>query len=335
MRTVVLNDGQPCRIIETDTPRAFDNFAVVKIVAAPLCTEYRKYHSGELCKNLGHEASGIVVDALPGSRVKPGDRVIVMPQYPCGECDLCETGDYIHCQNISDPLQKYHFEYGTGTLADHIIKPDWLLIPIPDDITFDEASMACCGLGPALGAGKALDISEGQNVLITGAGPVGLGAVVYCVFHKANVFVCTKNEYRSRLAKDIGATATLTPGENFVTDLASVTGVAGVDSVIECTGNSKYISVALNSVKRKGKIAFIGESANYPFHISNDLLRKGLTIHGIWHWNMNYTHDMLDLIRHSRSKINKMITHVMPLDKIEDSFRLQLTGNCGKVVIHP
>ena len=105
--------------------------------------------------------------------------------------------------------------------------------------------------------------------------------------------------------------------------------------MIECTGDQFYQQMALSLVKRKGQIAFIGESPSFTFDLSTYLLRKGLTFHGIWHWNINYANDMIELIRRSKDKIGKLITHIFPMEKAEEAFRLQLTGNCGKVILRP
>lgn len=336
MRTVVLNDERKVQIVEVPTPTARDNYAVVRIMSAPMCTEYRLYHKEEKCINLGHEAAGEVVQASPASRVKIGDRVIVMPQYPCGECALCKSGDYIHCENTSDPLQSFGLQYGTGTFAEYILKPDWLLLPIPDDISYDEASMACCGLGPALQAVTTLGVSEGDHILVTGLGPIGLGAVICCAARGAKVIGVSRNEYRSTLAAKLGAVATIDgTGPNVAQKIQQLTNNTGVDKVIECSGDQFHLHLAITSVKRKGEIAFIGESSTFKMDLSKDLLRKGLTLYGIWHWNLNHYHLMIETIRKSRDKIQQLITHTFPLEEVEKAFQLQLTAQCGKIILKP
>lgn len=335
MKTVVINNRKGTEVIEVPTPRAFDNYVVIRVMSAPMCTEYRRYAKGDPCINPGHEAAGEVIETSGSTMVNPGDRVIVMPQFPCGECQLCVQGDYIHCEKLPDPLKLAGLIYGTGTFAEYMIKPDWLLIPIPEDISYDQASMACCGLGPALGAGKAMNIQTGDTVLITGSGPVGLGAVIYCTSKGARVITVSKNEYRRQLAFALGAEKTIDPSENVEESIAAFTGGKGVDKVIECSGESMYHALAFESVRRKGQIAFIGESSQITFDLSKKLLRKGLTLHGIWHWNLNDSEEMIHVIRQSKDKINQLITHTFPLDQIEEAFNIQLTGHCGKIILKP
>ena len=336
MKTVVIQGTKKVRVIEAPTPKSDDHFVLVKIHSAPMCTEYRKYFRGDECTNPGHEAAGEVAKAFGGSKVKAGDRVIVMPQYPCGHCELCRQGDYIHCENIVDPLAKNKIEYGTGTFAEYVLKPDWLLIPIPDDISYDEAAMACCALGPALGAGIALNIGPADTVLVTGLGPVGLGAVIVAKYSGARVIGAGRNEYRRSLAFQLGADLVLDPDDGAIQEkISAFTDGTGDGKVIECSGSEVHQRLAITTAKRKGHVAFIGESSDFTMDISRDLLRKGLTLHGIWHWNLNDAPEMIRLIRASKEKLQRLITHRFPLDKVEQAFELQQTANCGKVILQP
>lgn len=336
MKTVVIEGKQKASVIDVPMPRCFDNYAIVRIRSAPMCTEYRKYEKGEHCINIGHEAAGEVFEASATSKVKKGDRVIVMPQYPCGHCALCMQGDYIHCENTLDPLKDSGIEYGTGTFAEYILKPDWLLLPIPDDISYDEAAMACCGLGPAFEAASRMNINSNDTILVTGLGPVGLGAVICCTFRGSQVIGVSRNPFRRQLALQLGATTVIDPASSAIIDnILDFTNGKGVDKVIECSGDEAHQQLALKAVKRKGQVAFIGESNKLAFDLSSTLLRKGLTLHGIWHWNLNYFQQMIDTIRASKQKIQQLITHTFSIDDISDAFNLQITANCGKVVLRP
>jgi L-iditol 2-dehydrogenase len=336
MKSIVLNGKKGVEIADVPMPTVPDNYSLVRIMSAPMCTEYRLYHKGEKCTNLGHEAAGEVVATSATSNLKSGDRVIVMPQYPCGQCSLCQSGDYIHCEHTVDPLSETQQHSGTGTFAEYIIKPDWLLLPIPEDISYDEASMACCGLGPALQAVATLDVSAGESVLITGLGPIGLGAVICCTAKGARVIGVSRNNYRSTLAAELGAEYTIDAGTTDTAErIFELTNKSGVDKAIECSGVEDHIQLAIKCVKRKGRVAFIGESPALSINLSNDLLRKGLSLYGIWHWNLNYYKQMIDTIRSSKDKIHKLVTHTFPLDQVEQAFKLQLTAQCGKIILKP
>lgn len=336
MKSIVIEGAKKVSIREISVPRAFDQYAVVKIHSAPMCTEYRAFNNGITVTTPGHEAAGEVTEISAAGKLKAGDRVIVMPQYPCGTCELCLQGDYIHCEHDQYPVLNEGSDHKTGTFAEYILKHDRLLIPIPDDLSYDEASMACCGLGPAFGAAKAMNVRSADTILVTGLGPVGLGAIIACTQRGAKVIGTTRNEFRHSLAMQLGADTVIDPtSSGGVSQIMQLTNGKGVDKVIECSGDEINQQLALASVKRKGEIAFIGESSGFSFDLSKYLLRKGLTLHGIWHWNLNDTDEMIDLIRASKQKINTLITHIFPLEKIEEAFELQLTGRCGKVILRP
>ena len=149
---------------------------LVKVHAVPLCTEYKGWLSGK--EYQGHEAAGEVVEVAQPGKVKVGDRVVVMPGAPCGKCALCISGEYIHCQHWYDHHEFSGLAHEGDTHVQYLIKQDWLLAPIPDGMSYELASLACCGLGPTFGAMENMNVSASDTVLITGAGPVGLGGVV-------------------------------------------------------------------------------------------------------------------------------------------------------------
>src|ERR1051326_1036994 len=97
-KAVILGDRKPGRV-EVPDPQPKEDWAVVKVHVAPMCTEYKSFVSGQKVEQLGHEAAGEVVAVAQPGRVRLGDRVVVMPVYPCGKCPLCISGDYIHCES--------------------------------------------------------------------------------------------------------------------------------------------------------------------------------------------------------------------------------------------
>ena len=204
MKTAILKSDGIVEIIDQEMPKACENFAVVKVHTAPMCTEFYNFRDGGEDFCLGHEAAGEVVEvALPG-KVKVGDRVVVMPQYPCGKCNLCLQGDYIHCEDLVDPLKACSCESGVATYSQYVIKQDWLLIPIPHKMSYDHASMACCGLGASFGGIQTMNTGPSDTVLITGLGPVGLGAVINCVSRGSKVIGVARNKFRADLARQLG-----------------------------------------------------------------------------------------------------------------------------------
>jgi L-iditol 2-dehydrogenase len=336
MQLAAITGTQQCEIREVPDPCVAGEFVKVKILAVPMCTEYKMYQKGGEHACLGHEAAGEIAEIAGSTLRKVGDRVVVMPQSPCGVCDLCVRGDYIHCQNVVNMLQACGSETGVATYAQYCLKQDWLCLPIPEDISMDHASMACCGLGPAFNAMQRMQVDAFDTVLVTGLGPVGLGAVVNGVVRGARVLAVESNEYRADLARQIGAEKVLDPRDPDVLDqIHSLTGGKGVDKAIDCAGVAAAQRLMVDAVRRRGDAAFVAEAQDFVLKASNDMIRKGITLHGIWHWNLTDTPRMWDTIRKAKDLLDIQITHRLPMSRVGEAWDLQLTGECGKIILHP
>ncbi|MBV9864569.1 MAG: zinc-binding dehydrogenase [Abitibacteriaceae bacterium] len=335
MNVVSITGERQCELVQRPTPTASGDVVVVKIEAAPMCTEYKIYVAGQPTDNLGHEAAGVVEEVAQRGRVQVGDRVVVMPQYSCGRCPLCLQGEYIHCQHTFNPLEVTGNIAGTATYAQYLLKPDWMLVPIPDDITTEHGAMACCGLGPTFGAMQRMQVSAFDTMLITGLGPVGLGGIINGVYRGARVIAVEAHPYRIELAKSLGATAVIHPADDALRQILELTNGVGVDKAIDCSGNVQAQRLLIDATRRKGQVAFVGEAGELALHISNDMIRKGLTLHGQWHYNLADTPRIMQVIRTSRDLLDKLMTHTFPLSRVQEAFELQLTGQCGKVMLQP
>ncbi len=271
--------------------------------------------------------------AQPG-QVAVGDRVIVMPLYGCGKCRLCLSGEHIHCEHAVDPCQFCGSETGRATYAQFCIKQDWLLVPIPADISYDHASMACCGLGPTFNAMQQMAVNALDTVLVSGLGAVGLGAVVNARCRGARVIALESNEYRASLAMKLGVEAVVDPrDEHRLERILELTGGCGADKSVETSSADTAPAFLIQATRRKGQISSVGWGG--PM-MAWDIVGKGLTIHGAWHWNhFRDTQAMLQTIRQSRAMLDQVITHTFPMREVKKAWELQMTGACGKIILHP
>jgi threonine dehydrogenase-like Zn-dependent dehydrogenase len=333
MKVAAITGIRQAALVEKPMPRIAGNFALVKVEVAPLCTEYKSFAAGHLSDALGHEAAGTVVEVAQAGMVSPGDRVVVMPQYPCGKCPLCSSGDYIHCENNLDPLALCGSETGTGTYAQFLIKQDWLLLPVPAEMSLEHAAMACCGLGPAFGAMQRLQVTAFDTVLIVGLGPVGLGGVVNAVYRGATVIGVDSQPYRAALARELGASAVIDPTDpDALQRIRALTGGRGVDKAVDCTAVPAAQRLAIEATRRRGQVAFVGWGGHIEL---GNMVPQGLTLHGIWHWNRQDMHPFFRMIHGVGSLIDRQITHRLPMSRAQDAWELQLSGNCGKVLLDP
>jgi threonine dehydrogenase-like Zn-dependent dehydrogenase len=335
MKMAVMGGGERAGVIDAPDPVVDDNYAKVKVYSAPLCTEFTGLDR-EQRDGFGHEAAGEVVEVGPNVRsVAVGDHVVVMPQDSCGHCDVCASGEHIYCRSERNALEVCDSETGRMTTAQYVIQQDRLLVRVPNEMPFDHAAMACCGFGPAFNAMQSMEVGLGDTVLVAGLGPVGLGAVTVALSRGAKVFGLDVNPFRRNLAEDIGASRTFDPRDPDTLEqiLSGTRNQAGVSASVQCTrvdGVGKFI---VEATRRRGRISFIAQGGTLDIR---PLVIKGLRLYGCWHWNHDlYGERMIATIEASTERINKMITHTFPIDRIADAFDVQLTGECGKVIIHP
>lgn len=334
MKAVEITGENACEIVDVPDPRVRGHYVKIRIHSAPLCNESDHYAAGLQVRDLGHEAAGEVVEVGEKSRVKVGQRVALMPTHSCGECYLCMKGDYIHCTSSVDSLELCHSETGTSTIAEYCIQQDRLTLPIPDDISYDHAAMACCALAPSFRACKLMQVSSYDTVLVAGLGAIGLGACINALYRGARVLALEMRPYRVELAKKLGVEAVIDPtGEDAMEQILELTHGKGADKVIETTDNPDSPPFLIKAVRGRGEITFISWSGDIPVR---GIVGKGLHVHGAWHWNhIIDAPEMLGLIRNSGDRLDTYITHKFPMSQIKDAWDLQLSGECGKVILHP
>jgi len=301
-----------------------------------MCTEYKGWLAGRKSEFLGHEAAGEVVELAQPGRVEVGDRVVVQPQYPCGRCRLCIEGEYIHCEHTVNFAEFTGSPEGKATYAQYVLKPSWLLSRIPDDVSHEHAGLALCGLGPTFGAMEMMGVCAFDTVLITGAGPVGLGGVVNARFRGARAIVVEGHPWRVERAKKLGAAAVIDPAdEDALRQIRDLTAGLGVDQAVDCCGAVSAHRLCIDAARRKGHVAFVGEgNEDTPFKASSDLIRKGLTLHGSWHYNLANFGDIMKVIRGS-DVIGDLISHVLPMGEVQRAFEISASHDCAKIVLKP
>ena len=336
MKKAVIEDERKAALVEASDPVPRQDWVVVEVKAAPMCTEYKGFVAGTRALHLGHEAAGVVAAVAQPGRVREGDRVAVMPQYPCGVCELCVSGDYIHCESVVDIDTFTDGGEGRAAMAQYLLKPDWLLPAIPEDVSFEHGGMACCGLGPSFGAFERMGVDTFHTVLITGLGPVGLGAVINARYRGARVLAVDSHPWRLARALDLGAEEVLDPGDGARERLQELTGGRGVDCALDCSGAVAAHRLCIDATRRRGQVAFVGECGDdTPLRVSPDMIRKGLTLVGSWHYNLRHVEGIWKVVRNSSAALDRLISHTFPMSRVQAAFELQATGACAKVVLDP
>ncbi len=336
MKKVVITGPRRAELVDVPDPRPIRDWALVKVHIAPMCTEYKAFVAGRNAQFLGHEAVGEVVALAQPCKVEVGQRVVVQPQYPCGKCTLCISGNYIHCEHNINYDSFVGSPEGKATMAQFLLKPSWLLSPIPDDMSYERAALALCALGPSFGAFEKMSLSAFDTVLITGLGPVGLGAVVNAKFRGARVIGVDPIQWRRQRALELGADYVFHPEQRDLrASIFDLTEGRGVDCALDCSGALSALRLCVDATRRLGKVAVVGEcSLEFSVKPSPDLIRKGLTLVGSWHYNLADYPKIISVIRHARG-IDKLVSHVFPFSNVQDAFETSASQQCAKILLKP
>jgi L-iditol 2-dehydrogenase len=200
-------------------------------------------------------------------------------------------------------------------------------------MSYEQAAMACCGLGPTFGAMELTGVDAFDTVLITGLGPVGLGGVVNARYRGARVLGVESHPYRAALAKELGAEAVIDPRDpDAAEQVRTLTGGVGADTGIETSGTAEAKPFLLDAVRRKGRVAFVGWGGQVE---ANVVIAKGLTVCGAWHYNLRDVGRLMKVIQDCPTQLDKLITHRFPMSRLQEAWDLQVTGACGKIVLDP
>jgi len=278
---------------------------------------------------VGHEYCGEVVEV--GSEVsgfKAGDRVSGEGHITCGYCRNCRAGRRHLCRNtvgvgVNRP----------GCFAEYVVIPAFNAFKLPAAID-DEIAAILDPLGNAVHTALAFDV-VGEDVLITGAGPIGIMAAAIVRFVGARHVVITDvNDYRLELARKMGATLALNVTRDSLDDAMRTLGMQeGFDVGLEMSGNAAALRDMLRTMHHGGSIAMLGIP---PTEVSidwNEVIMKGLTIKGIYGRQMFETWYKMAALLQSGLNIRPVITHRLPYTQYQHAFDIMAKGQSGKVVM--
>ena len=155
-------------------------------------------------------------------------------------------------------------------------------------------------------------------------------------FLGARVIVVEGIPWRMNRAKEMGVAAVLDPGEEGILEhIKDLTGGLGVNVALDTSGNVQAERLCIDATGIKGKIAFVGLcSDDLVLHVTPDLIDRGLTIMGQWHYSLNDFPKIMKAIQES-PLLDLLISHVMPMSKIQEALELSASHQCGKIILKP
>ncbi len=305
--------------------------AIVKISLTTICGSDVHLVAGHLPTTpgyvLGHEYVGVIESVGNDVKnLKPGDRVSGPAAPYCGQCENCRKGNIEHCYNGGVHGSGKEFGNLDGTHSEYIRVPNAHvhLVKIPDSVTDEQAIFVGDILSTGYSAAKNADIKMGDTVVIFGAGPVGLCALIGAQLFNAGqiILVGNNDKHRLEVAKSMGADHIIISSEEDVLKrIAELTGNKGADVAIDAAGSSSTLTNSLRCVGIGGRVSIAALYA-HPIEIpmqelcmKNIQIRMGLGDLG----DMNKLMKMIEL---GKIDTSKLITHRMPFADVEKAMNI-------------
>lgn len=338
MKALVKSSNEPGIWMENiPEPECNTNDVKIKITHTSICgTDLHIYKWDEWAQKtlvtpliIGHEFCGIIEEIGPGvTHYEPGQRVSGEGHITCGNCRNCRAGKRHLCQKTNGVgIHK------DGAFAEYLIIPESNIWPIHNDIPSDIAAFFD-PFGNAVHTSLSYEM-VGEDVLITGAGPIGLMATAICKFVGArNVVITDINDYRLALAKEMGATKAINVSKHSITEFYSQLNMtSGFDVGLEMSGNPEAFRSMLGHMFHGGKVALLGLLPDSTRIDWDDIIFKGLKVKGIYGREMYETWYKMEQMLRSGLDISKVLTHKLSVDEYEKAFNIMEAGECGKIVL--
>ena len=361
---VAFEAGKPLSIetVQLEGPRAGE--VLVELKATGICHTDEFTLSGADPEGLfpailGHEGAGIVVEVGDGVKsVKPGDHVIPLYTPECRECDFCLNPKTNLCQKIRatqgqglmpDGTSRFSlngkklFHYmGTSTFANYTVLPEIAVAKVREDAPFDKICYIGCGVTTGIGAVIfTAKVEPGANVVVFGLGGIGLNVIQGARMVGADMIVGVDiNPDKRAMAEKFGMTHFVNPKEvegDLVAHLVELTG-GGADYAFECVGNVKLMRQALECChKGWGECIIIGvagagqEISTRPFQLVTGRVWRGSAFGGAR--GRTDVPKIVDWYMEGKINIDDLITHTMPLERINEAFDLMHQGKSIRSVV--
>jgi threonine 3-dehydrogenase len=324
-------------LADADVPECGYNDVLIKIKKTAICgTDMHIYNWDEWSQNtipvpmtVGHEFVGVIEAMGEGvSGFNIGDRVSGEGHITCGHCRNCRAGRRHLCRNtVGVGVNR------SGAFAEYLSIPAVNAFKLPADISDDMAAIFD-PFGNAVHTALSFDL-VGEDVLITGAGPIGIMAAAVCRHVGARHVVITDvNDYRLELASKMGATKAVNVLNTELKDVMNELGMTeGFDVALEMSGVPSAVQSMLTAMNNGGKIAMLGIPPSDMAVDWNQVIFKGLQIKGIYGREMFETwYKMVSLLQ-SGLDISPIVTHQYKLEDFQKGFDVMGSGQSGKVIL--
>ena len=328
---------EPLRLVELEQPEPGSGEVVVRVHASGVCGTELHFLSGLLNLGvapitLGHEVAGVVHEVGQGVDSRwLGQRVVVYYYVGCRDCVNCSQGYENLCTNVK---AQYGF-VSDGGFAEFIKVPTNNLVPLPPNISDDDAAPIGCAVTTALHAGRLASIGPDDHILIYGVGAVGYGLVQLGRMLGATVIGVGRTQNKLQQAKDLGAHFVINSNEGSVVDqVLEITDGRGADAVFELVATSETMENSIKSLGKRGRLVFIGYSSDYLNVHPIQLVVNETSVMGSVGNTLDELREAVRLV--SEGKIQTVVDRTLQLEQFQEGVDALLAGTLlGRVVLKP
>jgi len=338
MKAMVLREyHRPMKLEEVETPSVGEEEILLQVKACGICYTDLKIFRGEIpppIVNLphipGHEVAGeVVAMGKKVQGVKKGDTGLIYIYLACHRCDWCLGGQ----ENICQDLKRVGFEL-PGGYAQYVRVPAYAFCPFPPNLPSEEMAILTDAVATSYRAVKALaNVRVGQDVLVVGAGGLGIHGIQIAKLCGANVVVADRKQKALALAKTFGADHLIDPGNRPLDQVRDLTHGKGVDAVIEFVGSKESMAWSLPALKKGGTLVIVGYVPGHPIPLDTMAMHYN-------EWNIKGARlctkaELLQVIRLvEEKKLKPVISATFPFEKANEALEtLQKEDTIGRLVL--
>ena len=328
MKGVVFPGNRQLELLDFPDPVPGQGEVVLEIKASGMCGSDLKFYRpkdgaaslglGNLSGPIiaGHEPCGVVAAIGPGvpeNQAKIGQRVMVHHYRGCGVCDHCSTG---WMQMCAEGVKEVYGATGHGAHAKYMKCPARTLVHLPDELSFEAGAAISCGTGTAWGALQRLALQGDHSIAVFGQD--------------------TSEEPLQR-SKEFGADVLINPAkeENVVQAIRDLTHGRGAHASMDCSSAPMARQQSVQCARSWGKACFVGEGDTVTLNVSNDMLRRQVTIIGSWTFSTVGQAKCAEYVADREIVLDRLFTHRWKLEQAKEAYELFDKQTSGKGVILP